>query len=103
MFATKPGFSAPSLLRGALALSYQHKRYVRWFAGSGELIDVDYSRVPSDAYIIDARGIPEFSQVSVDSSVRLGAFLPRARIEADAAIREIAALRSASWSLAELC
>lgn len=103
MHSPKPRFAAPASLREALALSYQYKREVRWFAGNADLIEVDYSRVPSDAFIIDARGISEFSQVAVDSSVRIGAFLPRAVIEAHAAIAEIGALRGSSWSPAELC
>lgn len=103
MFSPKPRFAAPASLREALALTYQHKRDVRWFAGAAELIAVDYSRVPSNAYIIDARGIPEFTQISVDSSVRLGAFLPRSVLEGNPALAQIAALRTTSWSLAELC
>ena len=103
MISPKPRFAAPASLREALALSYQHKRAVRWFAGAAELIAVDYSRVPSDAFIVDARCIPEITQLSIDSSVRFGAFLPRAALPASGALREIGALGAASWSLAQLC
>lgn len=55
--------AAPSTLRAALTLAYQHRKRTRWLVGKSDLLRLDYSSVPSDAFIIDARGVSEFSSV----------------------------------------
>ncbi|HXF33547.1 MAG TPA: hypothetical protein VN603_03155 [Candidatus Acidoferrales bacterium] len=55
--------AAPETLRAALTLAYQHKKKTRWLVGTSDLLRLDYSRVPSDSFIIDARGIAEFRAV----------------------------------------
>jgi len=97
-------FAAPTSLPQALALSFQHKRGVRWFYGTSELLAFEAGLVPADApFIIDARGIPELSAIDVGPSIRIGAFVPKAALARDAALAEIPALREVTWSLAQLC
>lgn len=55
--------AAPGTLQAALTLAYQHKKKTRWLVGTSDLLRLDYSRVPSDSFIIDARGIAEFRTV----------------------------------------
>jgi len=55
--------AAPATLQAALTLAYQHKKKTRWLVGKSDLLRLDYSRVPSDAFIIDARGVADFRAV----------------------------------------
>jgi CO/xanthine dehydrogenase FAD-binding subunit len=68
--------STPQTLQAALTLAYRHKKTTRWLVGKSDLLRLDYSRVPSDAFIIDARGIAEFRSVERmhDGAWTIGAF-----------------------------
>jgi CO/xanthine dehydrogenase FAD-binding subunit len=55
--------ATPGTLQAALTLAYQHKKKTRWLVGKSDLLRLDYSRVPRDAFIIDARGIAQFRAV----------------------------------------
>lgn len=55
--------AAPGTLQAALTLAYQHKKKTRWLVGKSDLLRLDYSTVPRDAFIIDARGVAEFRAV----------------------------------------
>jgi CO/xanthine dehydrogenase FAD-binding subunit len=54
---------SPESLQAALTLAYHHKNRTRWLVGKSELLNLDYSKVPRDAFIIDARSIAEFRAV----------------------------------------
>lgn len=55
--------AAPPTLRDALTLAYRHLKRTRWLVGKSDLLRLDYSSVPSDAFIVDARRIAEFHSV----------------------------------------
>lgn len=55
--------AAPGTLQAALTLAYQHKKKTRWLVGKSDLLRLDYSTVPRDAFIIDGRAVAEFRAV----------------------------------------
>lgn len=75
--------AAPATLQAALTLAYQHKRKTRWLVGKSDLLRLDYSTVPRDAFIIDARGVPDFRAVERfnDGLWGVGVFAPVASLD----------------------
>jgi CO/xanthine dehydrogenase FAD-binding subunit len=55
--------AAPETLQAALTLAYQHRKRTRWLVGKSDLLGLDYSSVPRDSFIIDARGVAEFRAI----------------------------------------
>ncbi|MBV8150577.1 MAG: hypothetical protein JO101_06145 [Candidatus Eremiobacteraeota bacterium] len=82
--------AAPRSLREALAVSLAPRERIRWLIGSNELFGFSYSLVPRDSYILDARGVSEFTAAPRRDGerIRFGAFAREAALQAPS-IREV--------------
>lgn len=81
--------AAPATLQEALTLAYQHRKRTRWLVGKSDLLGLDYSSVPRDSFIIDARGVAEFRSIERfhEGLWGVGVFAPVASLDGH---REIA-------------
>jgi len=82
----------PRDLREALGLAFVHRARVRWQAGPGGFLGLEYAGEPDAeaAMLLDIRRIPEFHEIRADGAgVTIGAFAA-----ADAAAREPRVARS---------
>jgi CO/xanthine dehydrogenase FAD-binding subunit len=81
MALSQPNLSifTPRTLRDALGLSFTYREEVRWLIGASSLLALEYTQVPREARIVDARRLDDFrSHAFGDVKIRFGAFADEA-------------------------
>ncbi|GEM_PF-1278675 len=81
MALSQPNLSifTPRTLRDALGLSFTYREEVRWLIGTSSLLALEYTHVPREARIVDARRLDDFrSRAFGDVKLRFGAFADEA-------------------------